>query len=55
MGGIAKQNGFKTLAIGGVENHIHILMSLPATMPLAKAVQLIKGARLSGSMKISQK
>lgn len=30
--------------MGGTENHAHILLSLPATMPLAKAVQLIKGA-----------
>lgn len=43
IGGIAKQNGFKTIAIGGIEDHMHILLSLPATMPLAKAVQLIKG------------
>jgi REP element-mobilizing transposase RayT len=43
LGGIARKNGFKAVAIGGTENHIHILLSLPATMPLAKAVQLIKG------------
>jgi len=43
IGGIAKQNGFKAMSVGGIENHIHILLSLPATMPLAKAVQLIKG------------
>ena len=33
----------KALAIGGVEDHVHLLLSLPATMPIAKAVQLIKG------------
>lgn len=43
LGGIARQNGFKAVAIGGTENHVHMLLSLPATMPLAKAVQLIKG------------
>ncbi len=43
LGGIARQNGFKTIAIGGTDNHIHILLSLSATMPLAKAVQLLKG------------
>jgi REP element-mobilizing transposase RayT len=43
LGGIARKNGFKTIAIGGTANHIHILLSLPATMPLAKAVQLLKG------------
>ena len=43
LGGIARRNGFKTIAIGGTVNHVHILLSLPATMPLAKAVQLLKG------------
>ena len=33
----------KTLATGGVADHVHILLSLPATMPLAKAMQLLKG------------
>jgi putative transposase len=43
LGGIARKNGFKALSVGGTENHAHILLSLPATMPLAKAVQLMKG------------
>ena len=42
MGGIARQNGMKALAIGGVEDHAHLLLSIPGTMPLAKAVQLVK-------------
>jgi len=44
IGGIAHKNGFKALMVGGTENHAHVLLSLPATMPLAKAMQLIKGA-----------
>jgi putative transposase len=44
VGGIANKNGLKTLIVGGTENHVHVLLSLPATMPLAKAMQLIKGA-----------
>ena len=44
LGGIARKNGFKALIVGGTENHVHILLSLPATMPLAKAMQLVKGA-----------
>jgi putative transposase len=36
-------NHFKALAVGGMPDHAHILLSLPATMPIAKAVQLIKG------------
>ena len=44
LGGIARHNGFKALIVGGTENHAHTLLSLPATMPIAKAMQLIKGA-----------
>jgi REP element-mobilizing transposase RayT len=43
LGGIAKQNDMRALAIGGVEDHVHVLLSLPSTMPIAKAVQLLKG------------
>jgi REP element-mobilizing transposase RayT len=31
------------LAIGGVADHVHVLLSLPATMPVSKAMQLLKG------------
>ncbi len=44
MGGIAREQGVKALTIGGVEDHVHLLLSLPTTMSIAKAVQLIKGA-----------
>ena len=43
IGGIARRNGFKALSVGGTDNHSHALLSLPAVMPLAKSVQLIKG------------
>lgn len=43
LGGIARQNKMKALEIGGVEDHVHILLSLPSTVPVSKAVQLIKG------------
>jgi len=43
LGGIARKNGFKAIAVGGTDNHAHLLISLPATMPLAKAMQLLKG------------
>jgi REP element-mobilizing transposase RayT len=42
IGGIARKNGFKALAVGGVEDHAHLLLSIPGTMPVAKAVQLVK-------------
>ncbi len=43
MGGIAKENGMRALAVGGTHDHAHTLLSLPATMSVAKAIQLIKG------------
>jgi len=43
LGGIARENNIKALAIGGVADHIHILVSLPARMSIAKAMQLLKG------------
>jgi len=43
LGGIARKNRFKALIVGGTENHVHILLSLQATMPVAKALQLVKG------------
>ena len=43
MGGIARQNQMKAIEIGGVADHVHILLSLPSTVSIAKALQLIKG------------
>ena len=43
LGGIARQNKMKAIEIGGVEDHVHILLSLPSTMAISKTLQLIKG------------
>lgn len=43
LGGIARENNMRALAIGGVADHVHILLSLPSTISIAKALQLIKG------------
>jgi REP element-mobilizing transposase RayT len=43
LGGIARKNGFRALAVGGTDNHVHLLLSLPSTVSLAKAMQLLKG------------
>jgi putative transposase len=32
----------KALAVGGIADHCHILLSLPSTMAIAKAIQLVK-------------
>ena len=33
----------KALAVGGVADHVHLLLSLPATLSVSKAMQLLKG------------
>jgi|ERR1700722_14646083 len=43
LGGIAQHNKMKAIEIGGVEDHVHILLSIPSTVSIAKALQLIKG------------
>jgi REP element-mobilizing transposase RayT len=43
LGGIARQNEMKAIEIGGVVDHVHMLLSLPSTLSIAKAMQLIKG------------
>jgi putative transposase len=43
IGGIARTNKFKALAVGGMPDHLHALLSIPATLTVAKALQLIKG------------
>jgi REP element-mobilizing transposase RayT len=43
MGGIASKNNMKALQIGGIEDHVHLLLSLPSTLAVAKAMKLIKG------------
>jgi len=43
LGGIAREHKMRALAIGGIADHVHLLLSLPATLAVAKAIQLIKG------------
>ena len=43
IGGIGRKNKFKLISSNEVPDHIHLLISIPATMAVAKAVQLVKG------------
>jgi REP element-mobilizing transposase RayT len=43
MGGIARNNRMKAMTIGGIGDHVHLLLSIPSTMSIAKSLQLIKG------------
>lgn len=42
LSGICKNLGLHVHAIGGMSDHVHLLVRLPATMPLAKAVNALK-------------
>jgi REP element-mobilizing transposase RayT len=43
MGGIARENRMKARCIGGIADHVHLLVSVPTTLSIAKGIQLIKG------------
>ena len=40
--GIGKGHQIPVLCAGGTANHAHLLISLPASIPLAKAIQVLK-------------
>jgi putative transposase len=42
LAGIAKNHDINMLAVGGTEDHIHLLFHLPPKLALAKAVLLLK-------------
>jgi REP element-mobilizing transposase RayT len=43
MGGIARENQMKARCIGGIADHVHLLVSMPTTLSISKGIQLIKG------------
>jgi REP element-mobilizing transposase RayT len=43
LGGIALQNGLKPLLIGGADDHIHMLLGIPPTIPISEALKQLKG------------
>ncbi|HEY5909344.1 MAG TPA: IS200/IS605 family transposase [Verrucomicrobiae bacterium] len=43
LGGIARQIDLKPLLIGGVDDHVHMLLGAPPTIALSEAVKRIKG------------
>jgi REP element-mobilizing transposase RayT len=51
--GIGKNHDIPVLSAGGTANHVHFLTALPATIALAKAVQILK-ANSSRWTRISQ-
>jgi putative transposase len=43
LGGIARENGLKPLSIGGVDDHVHLLVSMPPNISVSEALKQIKG------------
>ncbi|MGH9523635.1 MAG: IS200/IS605 family transposase [Terriglobales bacterium] len=42
LSGIADNHGVATIAIGGISNHVHLLIAIPQTMSVASAVNVLK-------------
>jgi putative transposase len=42
IGGIVRERGWKALAVGGTEDHVHLLLSLPSSVAIANAMREIK-------------
>jgi REP-associated tyrosine transposase len=42
MGGIARENRFRALAVNGMTEHAHVLLSINPAIAIAKSIQLIK-------------
>ena len=42
LGGVARENKMNPLAIGGTNNHVHILVSMPPVLSPSKIIQLLK-------------
>lgn len=40
---IGRLHGMAVLRVGGLEDHLHVVLGLPPTLPVSKAVQLLKG------------
>jgi putative transposase len=42
IGGVARKREMKALGVGGTDDHVHFLLSLPSSLPIAKAMREIK-------------
>jgi len=42
MAGICRNHGVFVHAIGGIEDHVHLLIEIPLSLPIPKAVLLVK-------------
>ena len=44
MAGIARKQACEAIKIGGFADHVHVLLVLPPVIPLAKAIQFLRGS-----------
>ena len=42
LAGIGRNHGMQVLAVGGMQNHVHMLVVLPSDMALSDAVRTLK-------------
>jgi len=42
LSGVADNHHIRTLAIGGIGNHVHLLLAIPQTMTVASAINALK-------------
>lgn len=42
FGGVAKNHDMMLIRAGGIENHVHLLLKVPASVSISKAVQTLK-------------
>ena len=43
LGGSTRNNDIVPVKIGGIDDHVHLVVSIPPTLTISKAVQLVKG------------
>lgn len=43
IGSIADHHGLTPLKIGGLEDHLHVVVAIPPTLAVSRAVQYLKG------------
>jgi len=56
LGGIAKQNKMKPLQIGGIEDHVHVLLGAPPVLAPAKIAQnTFKGSASITAQRVSKR
>ena len=52
IGAVVRENGGTPIAVGGMRDHVHILLGLPHTMALSAMVRKIKSCSSAGLKKL---